>query len=464
MKRAARRRDIAAVAVLAALVMAALAVSGELEPTGALASALVIAALAAIYYFIAGDRNELDDAAPQAQPEPAPPPPPAPEEDVASTMIERLPDPVLLIGPGGRIERANAAARAFLGLSRDAANVAAVLRQPEVLEAVTAALRGEQAEPVEYRTVAPYESFVKAFAAPLPGAAQGRAGAILLLHDETDMRRAERMRVDFLANASHELRTPLASLSGFIETLRGHARDDAEARDRFLAIMQGQTERMRRLINDLLSLSRIEMNEHLPPSGQADLISVAQDVVDALRPIARTREAEIVLEAPDGPVIVTGDRDQLTAVAQNLVDNALKYSPRGGSVRVEILPEITASEAMRPQRRLSENAGRFTIVTPAADRPMAALRVTDQGPGIDRGHLPRLSQRFYRVEEGKSEDRKGTGLGLAIVKHVAARHRGGFAVESEPGKGSVFTVCAPLATQPAAQAPKPVRDPAPAAE
>jgi two-component system phosphate regulon sensor histidine kinase PhoR len=449
MKNAARGRDIAWVTGLAWLTLAGLALSGAVGAGPAAAAAFAILCLAAIYFLLSG-RDQGEHGAAVAPAAAAPPP----AEDVASAMIERLPDAVLLISQGGRIERANAAARAFLALSREAANVASVLRQPDVLEAVSAALRGEQPDPVEYRTHAPYEGFVKAFAAPL--AVGGRAGAIMVLHDETDMRRAEQMRAQFLANASHELRTPLASLAGFIETLRGHARDDPDARDRFLGIMQGQTERMRRLINDLLSLSRIEMNEHLPPSGAVDLAVVVGDVADALRPIARARGAELAVRAPDEGAVVTGDRDQLTAVVQNLVDNALKYSPHGGVVRVEVLTGDEAAEAIRPRQRGAESEGRYTIVAPAAGRPMAAVRVTDQGPGIEPAHLPRLAQRFYRVEEGKAEDRKGTGLGLAIVKHVAARHRGGFAVESAPGRGSSFVVSAPLAA-PAGPAPAAAR-------
>ena len=457
MNASVRRKDIGWTAFLAAVVLAGLVLSGALAAVTAAAAAFAIACLAAVYYFVAA----RDDWATET-PAVSPSLPGAPAEDVASTMMEQLPEAVLLIGAGGRIERANAAAREFLGLSREAANVASVLRQPEVLEAVTAALDGEHPAAVEYRTIAPYERFVKAFAAPLPLGPGARAGAILLLRDETDMRRAERMRVDFLANASHELRTPLASLAGFIETLRGHAKDDPVAREKFLGIMQGQTDRMRRLINDLLSLSRIEMNEHLPPSGEVDLADVASDVADALRPIARARDVEIVVQAPEHGAVVRGDRDQLTAVVQNLVDNALKYSPQGGAVRVEIIAGLSAAEAMRTGAariglRGEESSGRFTIVAPAAERTMAALRVSDQGPGIPSAHLPRLAQRFYRVEEGKAEDRKGTGLGLAIVKHVAARHRGGFAVESEPGRGSTFTICAPLAQAPETAEPAAAR-------
>lgn len=437
----ARRRDIVAVTLAAAFLFAILAIAGEIAILNAIAAIAALCGLAALYYLIAVTTHQA--RAPEAPVSLAIPPGAPPQTE--TSMVELLHDPVLVIGAGGRIEHANAAARSFLGLSRDQGNIASVIRHPQVLEAINAALSGESPEPVEYSSVSPYESYVRAFIDPLPASPGEPRHAMMLLHDETAIRRAERMRADFLANASHELRTPLASLSGFIETLKGHAKEDAGARERFLGIMEAQTERMRRLINDLLSLSRIEMNEHLPPSGAVDLAKVCRDVSDALRPIAADREVTLKLEAPDSPVTVTGDRDELTAVAQNLADNAVKYSPHGSEVLIEVFETESPFEAIRPANRLIADSGRMTIVSPAAEGPAGFVRVRDFGPGIERSHLPRLAQRFYRVEEGKSEDRKGTGLGLAIVKHVATRHRGGFSVESAPGRGTIFTVCAPVA-------------------
>lgn len=437
----ARRRDILAVALIAALLFAILAVAGEIAILNGLAAIAALCGLAALYYLIAISTHQArapEERATSAIPLET-------SKQTETSMVELLHDPVLVIGPGGRIERANAAARGFLGLARDQGNIASVIRQPQVLEAINVALAGDSPEPVEYSSVAPYESHVRVFIDPLPASPGETRLAMVLLHDETAIRRAERMRADFLANASHELRTPLASLSGFIETLKGHAKEDAGARERFLGIMEAQTERMRRLINDLLSLSRIEMNEHLPPSGEVDLGKVCRDVSDALRPIAADREVTLVLDVAPGPVTVTGDRDELTAVVQNLADNAVKYSPRGAEVRIEAFETASPFEAIRPAERLIADSGRMTIVSPAADGPAGFVRVRDSGPGIERSHLPRLAQRFYRVEEGKSEDRKGTGLGLAIVKHVATRHRGGFSVESAPGGGTVFAMCVPAA-------------------
>jgi two-component system phosphate regulon sensor histidine kinase PhoR len=272
---------------------------------------------------------------------------------------------------------------------------------------------------------------------------------VVHLRDETEARKLEQMRVDFLANASHELRTPLASLSGFIETLKGHAKDDPAARDRFLGIMSAQADRMSRLISDLMSLSRIELNEHVPPAGAVDLASVVQDVADALAPIARDRSVRIETRLPPpGTSIVVGDRDQIVQVVQNLVDNALKYTPQGRAVEVDLIGEAGAEEAIAPHRPGSMS--RLSLLTPdrAEDARYGVVRVRDFGPGIARQHLPRLTERFYRVEGQKSGDRLGTGLGLAIVKHIANRHRGGMHVESAPGEGTLFTVYFPKTPAP----------------
>jgi two-component system phosphate regulon sensor histidine kinase PhoR len=270
--------------------------------------------------------------------------------------------------------------------------------------------------------------------------------ALLVLRDETEVRRAERTRADFLANASHELRTPLASLTGFIETLRGHARDDAEARDRFLAIMHGQAERMRRLIDDLMSLSRIELGEHIPPSGAVDMTAAVIDVVDALAPLAKERSVTLRTTLPPiGGAIAAADRDQILQVIQNLAENAVKYTPSGGAVEVEVMADLTPSGAAA---RVSDLAAHFSILTPdhATGRRYVAVRVRDFRPGIARNHLPRLTERFYRVEGQRARERPaGTGLGLAIVKHIVNRHRGGLIVESAEGAGALFTAYVPMA-------------------
>jgi two-component system phosphate regulon sensor histidine kinase PhoR len=367
-------------------------------------------------------------------------------------VLESLPDPVMLTaGPADsgaaatRVLFANAAARELFRLPRQDQVLAAVIRNPVVLETLEQAfLLRAQAE-AEFEEGGPLERMWRVVAKPLPDE-QGLRRVLLWLRDETDARHNERTRADFLANASHELRTPLASLSGFIETLRGHAKDDAAARDRFLAIMSQQAGRMSRLIDDLLSLSRIELNEHIAPSGEVDLAFAVTDVLDALGPVAADRGAVLHSLLPGKEeAVVTGDRDQIVQVVQNLVDNALKYAGSQGQVEVEVKTDVSAEEAILPR---DPAASRQTLLSPAhaSDARYALVRISDSGPGIARQNLPRLSERFFRVEGQKSGgERSGTGLGLAIVKHIINRHRGGLMVESLEGHGASFTAYFPRA-------------------
>lgn len=440
-----RRRDIALTASIGLSIMLVLTMAGELSAGAFLGGALAFIALGFIYYLT---------ALTTAEPNPRPMAVNAPrdlEGEASVTMLERLPIPVLLIGAGGRIERANPAARTFLGLGAERGLLSTVLRQPRVLEAVSAALRGDRGATVEYSTLAPLESHVRAFVEPIRLSAPGPMPfrAMLVLADDTNSKRAERMRADFLANASHELRTPLASLAGFIETLSGPARDDEEARDRFLGIMTVQTERMRRLINDLLSLSRVEMNEHMPPTDQVDLNALTVDVAEALAPVATRRNITLKLaEADSESALVRGDRDQLYEVIENLVQNAIKYSPDGSQVDISVNHGVSRDAAEHLGARIDPESGRLTLTAPALDPDarFGVVRVQDQGGGIERRYLPRLAERFFRVDGQKSGPTSGTGLGLAIVKHIVNRHRGGFTVESAPETGSVFTVFFPVAT------------------
>jgi len=439
-----RRRDTAAVAIMGSLVLVVFWLFGELGFVETFVGIATFAGLSTFYYLTV---STTLNPSPGSRPAPGQPMPHA-RSATAELMLRQLPIPVLLVGPEGRIEMANPAAREFLGLGAMTGHLSAVLRQPRVLELVSAALRGDSGPPVEYSTMAPDESHVRAFVAPMraSGDAVMPWRAMLVLSDETSIKRADRMRADFLANASHELRTPLASLAGFVETLRGHARDDPEAREKFLSIMYDQTERMSRLINDLLSLSRVEMDEHLAPEGEVDLVVLAGEVIDFLRPQIEDKAITLTLDVPDS-VYAVGDRDQLTEVFQNLIENAIKYSPSKSGVLVRIEPGQMRDQAERPASMLGEGAGRRTLAAPkstAADR-FVTVRIQDQGRGIDRRDLPRLSERFYRVGGQKSGPHEGTGLGLAIVKHIVNRHRGGFTVESVPGGGSVFSAFFPAA-------------------
>jgi two-component system phosphate regulon sensor histidine kinase PhoR len=252
-------------------------------------------------------------------------------------------------------------------------------------------------------------------------------GVLVLFDDITQARMTERMRVDFVANASHELRTPLATLSGFIETLQGPAAEDAPARRRFLDIMHHEAERMSRLIEDLLSLSRIEIDKHVRPSA---LVQLAGIVTEVGKTLAMRLDADqrrlVVEESPDLPLVIA-DRDQLLQVLHNLVSNALKYGRTGTAVTVQVVPE------------------------PAIGNQPATVRisVTDVGEGISAEHLPRLTERFYRVDSQRSRKMGGTGLGLAIVKHIVERHRGRLEIESRPGEGTRVSVLLPQAPGPA---------------
>jgi len=362
-------------------------------------------------------------------------------------LLEALPDPALLMDAEGRIAGSNEALQRQLGVHTTGQFLSSILRHPDVLDAAQAAVREGATRAVEYESGAQVERHTRCYVAPLTWG-QERA-AMLVFHDQTARINTERMRADFLANASHELRTPLASLTLLIETIAGPARENAEERDRFLKMMQVQADRMRRLIEDLLSLSRIELDEHVPPSDRADLAIAARESVDSLATVANERSVAIDLNLPPTPVPVIGDRFQLTQVVENLVDNALKYTPAGGKVVVSVAAAGDRDEVMAKAGRQWLDAGRIIVQSPgpAANRSYAYVRVEDTGPGIARRFLPRLGERFFRVEREEGADKGGTGLGLAIVKHIINRHRGGFLVESQPGRGSAFVAFVELAEQ-----------------
>jgi two-component system phosphate regulon sensor histidine kinase PhoR len=402
--------------------------------------------------------NRNPPAAPPAAEQPGLAPSETSQETGApllESLFEALADPVLVVSggeaddiAGRRIVLANAAARDLLRIQREGGLLVPVLRDPAVLEAVDEALFGGLTRTTDYSGMGAQTRHWRAVTQPLAPAPAGPL-ALVVLRDETDVRRMELMRVDFLANASHELKTPLASLSGFIETLKGHARDDPKARDKFLDIMATQADRMSRLVADLLSLSRIELNEHIPPAGRVDLARAAADVVDAVSVLSAEREVTVRLEDREISAPVNGDRDEILQVVQNLVDNAIKYSPTGGAVEIVIRPDIALDEASAPWSggNRGDGATRLPLVTPDREtgQRFAAVTVRDHGPGMAREHLPRLTERFYRVEGQKSGERQGTGLGLAIVKHIVNRHRGGLTVESAPGHGAAFTAYFPVA-------------------
>jgi len=343
---------------------------------------------------------------------------------IAREVLDELPDPFLLVETSGRVKLANKAMRVLIGVDSERKHVSAVLRTPAVLEAVLRTAGTGEAASFEFMQHVPVERHYRAY---VSRTAQEPKLTALLLHDLTAVKRAEEARADFIANASHELRTPLAAVSGFIDTLRGHAKDDAVAREKFLGIMSDEASRMRRLINDLLSLTRIELNEHVPPSGVVDVVGVVRDAAAALAPLAEADNVTITVESADKIPAVAGERDELIQLFQNLIQNAIKYGKSGGQVSIKV--------------------GGGAISVPGRHGPpsMVSIAVKDDGEGIPREAIPRLTERFYRVDVKRSRERGGTGLGLAIVKHIVNRHQGRLQIESQPGEGSTFTVLLPAA-------------------
>jgi len=344
-----------------------------------------------------------------------------PDIDSISDVVASLPDPTILIDADGWVLTFNAAATTIAPALKRGEPATLALRIPEVLEAVRRAAVGGKSERAEFAERLAPERWFEMTAAPMPiRSDRGRRIApwlLLSFRDLTPIRRVEEMRVDFVANASHELRTPLAALSGFIETLKGPARNDTAARERFLDIMEAQAKRMARLIDDLLSLSRIELAAHVRPETPVELVPIVRQVVDALQMLARDRGVSVTINAPKEPLVVSGDRDELTRVFENLIENALKYGASGKRVDITL------------QRAFTVSGGEEAVVA-----------VRDYGPGIPAEHLPRLTERFYRVDVTESREQGGTGLGLALVKHIMNRHRGRLTIESRPGEGATFTV------------------------
>lgn len=379
------------------------------------APALAIGALALVGVAIPARRRPVATALARLSGEPSVLPAKFPGTERLHALVRALPEAALLLDPRGTVQVANARATGIVASVRVGDPVSFAVRVPEVLEAIRASAADGTARRIEFADRVPVDRWLRADIVPFAAAPREDkdADALLLTFvDLTPQRRVEQMRVDFIANASHELRTPLASLSGFIETLQGPAKNDANARERFLKIMGDQARRMSRLIDDLLSLSRIELNAHMQPSAEIDLVNVVGHVRDTLAPLGAERGVEIAYEHPDTPVIVRGDRDELIRVFENLVENALKYGGVGKKVDISL----------------------------TRDGADALVAVRDYGPGIAPEHVPRLTERFYRVDTAHSREQGGTGLGLAIVKHIVARHRGRLGIESVPGQGATFSV------------------------
>jgi len=333
-------------------------------------------------------------------------------------VFSALPVPVLLIDQAGTVTRANREAEQLLARDLKGVPISLVFRSPVILSAIDEAISRGVENALQFRARRPREMMLAASIRVLPDTAPDRI--VLMIEDITSRILIEETRSDFVANASHELRTPLAAISGLVETLQGAAKDDPAAGERFLGMIAKQTVRMTRLVNDLLSLSRIEADENILPTTEEDVGAIVSEVLASMQPLAEARGAQIVADLSGDRLMVRGSRDELNQVFVNLIENAIKYARDSGPIRIAV-------------SKRGESA---------------AITVSDKGPGIDPEHVPRLTERFFRVDPADSRARGGTGLGLAIVKHIVNRHRGTLEISSIPGNGSDFIVCLPLAMSP----------------
>ena len=408
-----RLRHSALILLAAALALSVLVARGELLPVGAAAVFVCIAAAALVPWRLQNPVKSRDDVRGVDPVETA----------AVGAIVAGMPDPAVLLDRAGRVVHLNAAAAQLAPALRKNELAQFALRSPEIITALREAIATTETRRATYLDPVPVDRWMELIITPVsvPTLFGGTDKCMLMtFHDQTPLRRVEEMRADFVANASHELRTPLAALSGFIDTLQGPAKDDAKARERFLGIMHTQAIRMARLIDDLLSLSRVELSAHVRPDTMVDIVPILRQVVDGLEPLARERQVEIEIELLQTPIAIAGDREELLRVFENLIENALKYGASGGRVQVLHSSALAADGA-----------------------PEVRVKVRDFGPGIAPEHLPRLTERFYRVDVGDSRAQGGTGLGLSLVKHIVNRHRGRLLIESVPRNGATFTVCFP---------------------
>lgn len=351
-------------------------------------------------------------------------------DDLLASLLDAMPLPALMVGADARIRAVNGPGAAMFGAGLAGGLIgrhhAMAMRQPSLLAAIEAALLRETRTDLRYAHArGPREEVFRATVAPVD---LGGVRAVLCsFTDTTEAEQVAQIRRDFVANVSHELRTPLTTLMGFIETLKGPARSDEAARMRFLEIMEREAGRMNRLVRDLLSLSRVEAEERQRPQAACDMARLIGTVASTLTPMAGDLGVAIVIAgvagvAP-GALTVPGDADQLVQVFQNLIENAVKYGSPG--------KRVTVTLALLDEDRVLR-------------QPAVSIEVRDEGEGIDPRHLPRLTERFYRVDAHRSRAQGGTGLGLAIVKHIVQRHRGRLKIDSEKGVGSRFLVVLPL--------------------
>ncbi len=410
-----RLRHSAIILLVAALALSVVIALGDLSPARGLAVFICIAAAALVPWRLHQAVASREDARGVNPVETA----------AVAAVVAGMPDPAVLLDRAGRVIHLNAAAAELAPALRKNELAQFALRSPEIITALRESIATTEPRRATYLDHVPVDRWMELIITPVPVPTLfGGADKCMLMtfHDQTPLRRVEEMRADFVANASHELRTPLAALSGFIDTLQGQAKDDPKARERFLAIMHTQATRMARLIDDLLSLSRVELSAHVRPDTLVDIVPIIRQVADGLEPLARERHVVVEIALPDTPVMLAGDREELLRLFENLIENALKYGASGGKVVVS-LSKAAAGEVA----------------------PEVRVMVRDFGPGIAPEHLPRLTERFYRVDVGDSRAQGGTGLGLSLVKHILNRHRGRLLIESVPKHGATFTACFPQA-------------------
>jgi two-component system, OmpR family, phosphate regulon sensor histidine kinase PhoR len=333
--------------------------------------------------------------------------------DAVRLFADALPEPCIVLDRRSTVVHLNSSARQQFPAVSLGSPLAFTLRFPGLLAAIETVRGSNRPESIELHQTVPTDTWYKVTVSALaPGDPVNDGVLVITMQNLTEGKRLEQLRSDFIANASHELRTPLTSLVGFIDTLLGPAANDKEARERFLGLMRGQAGRMAKLIEDLLSLSRIEMRQHVRPTTQVELNTLVREVAEGLQKVAADSGTKLALTIPAEPLTVSGDRDELYEVLENLMDNAIKYGAEGGDIEVALGP-ATSRQGF-----------------------LAAITVADHGPGVAAEHVPRLTERFYRVDAESSRKKKGTGLGLAIVKHIVTRHHGVLAIKSQPGQGT----------------------------
>lgn len=343
-------------------------------------------------------------------------------------LVDTLPDILIMTNDDKMIVRTNRAARNIFGQNLAGRLLHEIIPNDKLMNAITAVVEDIQGQNIEFYLAEPtprdFQAVIERF--PIPSA--GGISIVITMTDITAQKRIQRMRADFVANASHEIRTPLASIIGFIETLRGPAKDDERARDEFLKVIAEQAERMSKLVNDLLSLSKIEMNVHQAPIGKVDLVRIIRGEKQHFEWACKQKKVNIRMKLSDSVPPTRGDDNELAQVVRNLLGNAVKYTMP--DTDVVITAKVTTQLPDDPMFRSLSRAIQFSV--------------QDQGEGIPPEHLPRLTERFYRVDSARTRKVGGTGLGLSIAKHVLNRHQGVLSIESVVGEGSTFSVYLPI--------------------